>query len=774
MSGAAIGTAINPAPGSFPHVTNMMHWAAPASGTQSIEVTVENVWPTPGGDGTDGQYVMLFTNISGNGFEANFADFEFTLIGGGTIEMGLHAFDAAGNWDNNFNADFVMAPTEPVKLRFESDPDGTQRTFVNGALAATWLNDQAVTGSYVGFGTEFSSRTSPRFLEVCIGGAGDGGDNGIVCDDFERTDGPLGPPDYASPPAPLPYRYWVPCDIVSGHVEWTGYNTGTDPHPSAAELVNRRIDGDQFIELTISHLSVGITEIELYAQVPDATSATNMTGLGLYFGFNKQVDPLFNSIVIYGFNNDPYDDVTPYWGEQNPSGIPLADTQTMRLECDADGACRAFLNGSLLFAGAATFTLAPYTGFAATKWQTGSSPWIESVCVGGPGGAHKTSWVAGWRTGASSDTVAWSDVNTGPTDLQSAQAALVVDADTSGDTPDVTGGDLVIGGVDDPFTGDIFEAERREGCDPYGGDVVWRFDPSTDAAWAAFTPSDPAAVVPTTPGVAVRYGDACPQSWDEAADRSQMTTQVMIARQSPSNIPPLTYNFPGANPPAAGQIVLNAPQSEATVMRVHKTMNTGADSTLWLRYLHANDRVRFADADDTGVAVGYALTGEPAESATFFDLPIIWQDGQNPVPAGVIALTLTLLPQPPHLFYDAFGVPIYGVETLNRTDLINTSDDLLPTLADRILEVRGSNSIPRVETVTLDARTGGFNQPTVMHLMSTAAPERPSRYRMRLQVDERPIFDRVCFVNSVRHFIARDEWTVRLALDVAEWGAQSG
>src|SRR5204863_6140369 len=139
---------------------------------------------------------------------------------------------------------------------------------------------------------------------------------------------------------------------------------------------------------------------------------------------------------------------------------------TVGLDYDGAGQLSVSFNGVVV--GVATQPGAPLIGdrvgfgyewrqFAAPPDQ----PRIESVCVGGTdGGApHKTSWVAGWRTGASSGTVAWSDVNTGPTDLQSAQAALVVDADTSGDTPDVTGGDLVIGGVDDPFTGDIFEAE---------------------------------------------------------------------------------------------------------------------------------------------------------------------------------------------------------------------------------------------------------------------------------------------------------------------------
>ena len=59
-----------------------------------------------------------------------------------------------------------------------------------------------------------------------------------------------------------------------------------------------------------------------------------------------------------------------------------------------------------------------------------------------------------------------------------------------------------------------------------------------------------------------------------------------------------------------------------------------------------------------------------------------------------------------------------------------------------------------------------------MDLMSTASPEKPSRYAMRLAVDERPIYDRMCFVAGVRHFISPDEWTLRITLDIAEWAGQ--
>ena len=189
-------------------------------------------------------------------------------------------------------------------------------------------------------------------------------------------------------------------------------------------------------------------------------------------------------------------------------------------------------------------------------------------------------------------------------------------------------------------------------------------------------------------------------------------------------------------------------------MAVSKTVTGGVEATIWLRYLKSGDSVRFVDTDDTGIALTYRLTGDhdrvPRHTSCCRSSG---RTARPRFPPGAVTLALQLLSEPPDLYVDTFGRDLYGHETLSVTDLINTSKDLFETLADRILEVRGVNSVPRVEAVTIDARTGHGTQN--MELMSTAAPEKPSRYRMRLQVDERPIYDRMCFVSSVRHFITR-------------------
>jgi hypothetical protein len=204
------------------------------------------------------------------------------------------------------------------------------------------------------------------------------------------------------------------------------------------------------------------------------------------------------------------------------------------------------------------------------------------------------------------------------------------------------------------------------------------------------------------------------------------------------------------------------------VMYVSKTADGAIDATIWLAYLHANCTVTVQTADNK--TKGYRVVADPTEHATHFELPIAWTAGTEVVPPGPVVLILTIAAETPQLWQDIYGVEHYGRMTFIRTDLINTDRDLFETLADRILEVRGSNSVPRLEAVTLDARTG----PPLrnMGVMSSASPEKPSRYRMFLIVDGRTVYDRMCFATAVRHFIGPREWTARITLDIAEWAAQ--
>ena len=282
------------------------------------------------------------------------------------------------------------------------------------------------------------------------------------------------------------------------------------------------------------------------------------------------------------------------------------------------------------------------------------------------------------------------------------------------------------------------------------------------------------------PGGAGTAGTICPAGWDEDFDRSQMSTQVMIARQAPAEVPDFTYTLSpaGGAPPATGAIVTYPNQEAATRLYVSKTAAGGVNAAIWLAYLNRHSSVTFVSAADEDADPpihetrrGYELTADVIEHGAYYELPVFWTSGTEHVPTdGPVTFTLTIGQEVPQLWQDIYGVNHYGRMTFNRTDLINTDRDLFEKLADRILEVRGSNSVPRLEAVTLDARTG--DPMSTMRLMSSAAPEKPSRYRMHLEVGTREVYDRMCFATAVRHFIAPNEWTLRITLDIAEWAAQ--
>jgi hypothetical protein len=281
-------------------------------------------------------------------------------------------------------------------------------------------------------------------------------------------------------------------------------------------------------------------------------------------------------------------------------------------------------------------------------------------------------------------------------------------------------------------------------------------------------------------------GTVCPAGWEEDFDRSQMSTQVLIARSAPADVPQLYFNlseFGFVGPPAPGGLVVDPNQEAATAMYISKTDGVGGDATIWVGYLNRHSTVTFNDGGDPDHvdsdgdpdpiperSRSYELVDDPIEHADYYELPVFWTAGTTHVPAGAVKLTMTIGTEVPQLWLDAYGVAHYGRMTFTRTDLINTDRDLFEKLADRILEVRGSNSVPRLEAVTIDARTGSPLRN--MGLMSSAAPEKPSRYRMFLHVDDRIIYDRMCFVTGVRHFIAHNEWTLRVTLDIAEWAAK--
>lgn len=233
-----------------------------------------------------------------------------------------------------------------------------------------------------------------------------------------------------------------------------------------------------------------------------------------------------------------------------------------------------------------------------------------------------------------------------------------------------------------------------------------------------------------------------------------------------TGLPAADYDWviPGGNPATA--------DNQQSVSVVYATPGTKT-ATLNVGGVSTYDITVEAVVGATNSSIGYGITGAPTAGAGYWTLPVTWISGQQ-IRDGDIELTLNYFNEPPDLYIDTFGRDYYGEETFTRTDLINVDRTMLPDLADRILEIRGSNSVPRVEAVTIDARTAPDAFPNRnAELMVNARPEKPSRYRLRLkESDGRQIFDRMCFATTVRHFIRNDEWTLRISFDVAEWAAQ--
>jgi hypothetical protein len=258
-----------------------------------------------------------------------------------------------------------------------------------------------------------------------------------------------------------------------------------------------------------------------------------------------------------------------------------------------------------------------------------------------------------------------------------------------------------------------------------------------------------------------------------------MSTQVLLGRIQPSTTPNMPYNFVASTsaPPSSGQIRLNnADQTIATRAYIHKVDSNGVNRAVWIRYLIDDASIQIKVFTDSVILRGYRVTAAITEHTDYFELTIQWEDGTTVLATPVLVyLNLLLRPEPPQLFIDTAGRDAYGVETFTRMDLISNSLDGFTMLADQILEVRGINSVPRVESVTLDARTDrNFPVQNLRNadLMSSCHPYTPSRYRVRLQAaDGRWLYDRMCFASNVRHFISAKEWTTRIGLDIAEWAA---
>jgi hypothetical protein len=240
-------------------------------------------------------------------------------------------------------------------------------------------------------------------------------------DDFERADGPLGS-DWVLGPAPG-YDDIHPFAISSG----AAVATATDTAGVAPSTVN------MMHYATAQAADAQVIEVELDDCWPNGYVQlyTNIAGSGLQaqfadFQFNESGGP--NIVVsVYHFESDGSSSSSVASATVSHAGTTPV---LVRLESAPDGTQNVFIDGALAATG---IDPAPVSGSYVGMGLQPTTAFVDNSKILRAGGSllarvRKTSWVAGWRVGYVSDQVILSDVNTGPSNIQSAQAALVVES----------------------------------------------------------------------------------------------------------------------------------------------------------------------------------------------------------------------------------------------------------------------------------------------------------------------------------------------------------
>lgn len=105
----------------------------------------------------------------------------------------------------------------------------------------------------------------------------------------------------------------------------------------------------------------------------------------------------------------------------------------------------------------------------------------------------------------------------------------------------------------------------------------------------------------------------------------------------------------------------------------------------------------------------------------------------------------------------------YGIEPLVRTDLWTELDAQVDLIGERILYVRGADTMPRIEAINFSAATDD----NVVEMLATLDVHKPSRYLCRLELDHGVVFEEQHFATGVRHHWTFNEWTAQVTLDLA-------
>lgn len=107
-----------------------------------------------------------------------------------------------------------------------------------------------------------------------------------------------------------------------------------------------------------------------------------------------------------------------------------------------------------------------------------------------------------------------------------------------------------------------------------------------------------------------------------------------------------SFNNTVAEPPGGGQIrINNADQTLATVMWISGTTAPGVDAINLLKFhIEEDGRLYLQDKDNSAKWQAYEVAGPIVDEGTYIEVPIIWDQGGEPVPDGQRALLSVLSP----------------------------------------------------------------------------------------------------------------------------------
>ena len=375
--------------GNYEHYGIQRWLAHDFEGDQFVEIEVENIFgPVVPGTSNFPWFgiITLYLQMSDTDSSCVACDFwpgVYTPAFGephqSYITIDSVVYDAAGNRSPYVIDTELRYPTtdpgdmaERWRFRFESRADGTHRVLVNGELVATAVGTP-ITGPHVGVSlnwtqTTGSTHTSPRILWLCAGGVALPGigltvtvladpwavpgsavsslTTGDWSDDFDRADGPLGPPWVMVTRSPAGYGSVTAFSIEDSDAigPMTLAATG---HNANLMYVDLPVVGIQTAEITVVNFE-GVDEPNFSRQrvasvfTQHNPSATPYTAIHAQIARQGAEGRMYASIVSF----DTATQVTQAQVEiPNPPG--LAEPITIRLQSDGSHHIATF-NGVVL------------------------------------------------------------------------------------------------------------------------------------------------------------------------------------------------------------------------------------------------------------------------------------------------------------------------------------------------------------------------------------------------------------------------------------------